>query len=405
VYSSGTTRFTRGPSGELLDAFGFANFNLGDVPVNLKAGRHTIYWGESLLTATHGIAYSQEAVDFQKALGSPGSQVKELFRPLNQISAQASVTETLTVGAQYYLQWEPFRFPEGGTYLGLFDAILAGPNRLPVAPGFAFPRSKDLEPDNSGNFGVMARWSPKWLEGTLGFYYRRYDEKIPWVLLGGNASGPTSFLLGYAKDVDMYGVSLAKEIGGVSIGAEVSYRHNGALNSAAGISDAGAQGDTQHVVINGLGLINKTPVFDTASYLVEFTYAHWSSVTKNPNLFHAVGFAPCVGQDASDGCITRNYYGIGINFTPTWFQVLPSVDLTMPITFEDGLSGNAANRGGGYEGQGDYSIGLSADWKQKYTFSLKFIDYLIKVKNVSTVNGEVPLSDRGWVVFTFKTTF
>src|SRR5262249_44149576 len=41
----------RGPWGEFLDAFGWARFDVGSMPVPVKAGRHSIYWGESLLLA------------------------------------------------------------------------------------------------------------------------------------------------------------------------------------------------------------------------------------------------------------------------------------------------------------------------------------------------------------------
>ncbi|ENO87365.1 hypothetical protein C666_11250 [Thauera linaloolentis 47Lol = DSM 12138] len=152
-YSSHTKRYHRGPSGEILDAFVFANFDVGEVPVNFKAGRHTIYWGESLLTAAHGIAYSQQPVDFLKALNNPGSEVKELYKPLGQISAQLGLTDTLWVAGQYYLEWDPFPFPEGGTYLGLMDGLLEGPTRLSLAPGFSVPHSKDLKPKDRGNWG------------------------------------------------------------------------------------------------------------------------------------------------------------------------------------------------------------------------------------------------------------
>ena len=43
-----TKRFSKGPSGEILDAFVFANVDAGNVPVNIKAGQHTVFWGESL---------------------------------------------------------------------------------------------------------------------------------------------------------------------------------------------------------------------------------------------------------------------------------------------------------------------------------------------------------------------
>jgi hypothetical protein len=33
--------------GELLDAFVFGNFELGDVAANVRVGRHTLYWGQS----------------------------------------------------------------------------------------------------------------------------------------------------------------------------------------------------------------------------------------------------------------------------------------------------------------------------------------------------------------------
>jgi hypothetical protein len=50
-YSSTTKRLYAGPSGELMDAFVFGGIDLGDVPVNVKLGRHTLYWGESLFSA------------------------------------------------------------------------------------------------------------------------------------------------------------------------------------------------------------------------------------------------------------------------------------------------------------------------------------------------------------------
>ncbi|MES2262693.1 MAG: DUF1302 domain-containing protein [Pseudomonadota bacterium] len=406
-YANYTKRYHAGASGEILDAFVFSNFDAGSVPVSVKLGRHSIYWGESLLTAGHGIAASQGPIDLIKALGNPGSQVKELFLPVSQASFQAGLTEELSIGGQYFFDWRPNRYPEGGTYLGLLDSLGEGPNALPVAPGFAFPRSQDLKPGGRGDFGVMARWSPQWLNGSAGFYYRKYDEKNPWLLLSGAAGAPTGYRLAYAQDLQLFGISLSKEFGGVSYGAEWSYRKNAALNSAPGDGGAleGARGNTHHVVVNALGLIGRTPLFDTANYLGELVYSRLDKVTRNAALFSGLGYAPCVGKDKYDACATKNYVGIALNFTPTWFQVLPSVDLQMPITYQTGLSGNSAVRAGGYQGQGDWSIGLTADWQQKYTFSLKYVDYLGKIKPNGQFNGELPLTDRGWLVATFKTAF
>jgi hypothetical protein len=83
-------RFAKGPSGEWLDAFAFANTEVAGMPLSVRVGRHTVFWGESLLAggAFHGVSYGQYSIDLWKALATPGIEVKELFRPRNSISAQ-----------------------------------------------------------------------------------------------------------------------------------------------------------------------------------------------------------------------------------------------------------------------------------------------------------------------------
>jgi hypothetical protein len=67
--------------------------------------------------------------------------------------------------------------------------------------------------------------------------------------------------------------------------------------------------------------------------------------------------------------------GLAVNFAPTWFQVFPGVDLIAPITWSQGLSGNAAIAFGGNEGTGNWSAGIAADILQRYRIDLKFSDY------------------------------
>jgi hypothetical protein len=61
-----------------------------------------------------------------------------------------------------------------------------------------------------------------------------------------------------------------------------------------------------------------------------------------------------------DGCATKNYVGIALAFTPTWFQSFPGVDLSLPVSYSRGLSGNSPLVFGGNQGLGNYSIGLGA---------------------------------------------
>ena len=102
--------------------------------------------------------------------------------------------------------------------------------------------------------------------------------------------------------------------------------------------------------------------------------------------------------------------GSALAFTPTWFQVFPGVDLSMPLSYAIGLYGNAATIFGGNQHNGNYSIGIGADVRQKYRFDLKYIDYLGDYRSnnvaVTSQNGFTTLlKDRGFLSLTFKTTF
>lgn len=421
-YSNYTKRFYRGPSGEVLDAFAFANFEAGEVPVRLKAGRHTVFWGESLFLggALHSVSYAQMPLDLQKGFATPGAEAKELFRPLNQLSGQAQLTDTLSVAAQYFLEWEAYRYPEGGTYLGPVDFAFNGPQRQ-FLPGLGFAANgKPVEPRQRGEYGVALRWSPEALDGTLGFYYRRYADKLPQALLTQLGAGVSRYNLIYADGIDLFGISLAKNIGGVSVGAELSHRRDTPLNAQIlGVSPTGLpargettgpRGDTWHALANVLGVVPDTPLFDSATWAAELTWARWGKVRSGENLFYAEGFAPCAARDKWDGCTTKNFWGAAFAFTPTWYQVMPGVDLSAPVSVAVGLKGNAPTVFGGNQGNGNYSIGLSADVHQKYRIELKYIDYFGKYRDngtaLTTQNGFTTLlQDRGFVSLTFKTTF
>jgi hypothetical protein len=423
-YSGYTKSLYAGPGGEVLDAFAFGGVDLGDVPVQVKAGRHSLYWGESLFLGghLHSVSYAQNPLDLQKGFATPGVEAKELFRPLNQLSAQAQLTDTLSVAGQYLLEWESARYPEGGTYLGPVDFAFNGPDRqfLPIAgAGFAY-RGAPSEPSQTGEFGLNARWSPKVLDGTVGFYYRRFADKLPQVLLTKVGAANTSVYNNiYADGIDLYGVSFAKNIAGISWGSEISTRRNTPLNAvtlgvAPGLPDAGdtkgPRGDTWHALVNAAGTVSKTPLFDAAVWAAELQWNNYTHVSSGANLFNAVGFASCAGKDKWDGCATKNYVGTSLAFTPTWYQVYPGVDLSAPITYAVGLSGNSAVTFGGNQKLGNYSVGLGADLYQKYRFDLKYIDYVGHYKDngtsVTSVNGFTTyLKDRGFVSLTFKTTF
>ena len=482
VLSPYTKRFGKGASGEMLDWFAFGAFDVGGMPVNVKAGQHTAYWGESLLLGglIHGIAYAQNSVDAWKLQATPGSEAKEYIRPRGAITIQAQPMHDLSLAGQWFYNWQAVRSPESGSYLSGTDmlnfggdSLITGPNPfaavIPGAPAaLRLWNAQAVKPSRYsaglGDFGLSARWSPEWLDGTLGAYYRNATDVLPQLMvtpgvvsvpaatctaIGGTPLTPTTCLanknattvqdlqkygkagtyqVAYGNDIHMYGMSLSKNIGGVSVGAEVSYRQNmpltsdavtvlpaalagsvpGAIATTAIPAEAdapGARGNTWHGLVNTTYVLAGTPLFDTATFAGEATAMHMASVTQNSAVYKGRD-----GYTAIDRP-TSNYFGLAAAFTPTWFQVLPSVDLTMPISWNQGISGNAATTFGGNENAGSWSFGLGATIRQIYLVNLSYIRYFGNYATAAngaatTFNGSsAAISDRGWVSLTFKTTF
>lgn len=413
-------------SGELLDAFVFGRIDLGDSPLDVRFGRHNIYWGESLFTPIHGVSYAQGAVNFSKSLATPGSEAKELFLPRNQLSALLRLNETFSFAGQYALEWKPFRLPEGGTYLGSTDFLFSGGTRVSPFATTRFVGDLDSGPNsrpkNRGDWGVNAKANTDF--GTFGIYYREFDDKVPQFLR--TTTGPTRFYSAYAKDVKLWGVSLSKEIGGgIALGSEIVRRENSVLNTVFGATEL-ARGDTWHALVNAIAIINKTAFFDMASVSGELTYSKLDKLRGKPANFRSVDHTctnnvGAAGGTWRDGCSTDDAWGLQLSFAPTWFQVLPGLDLSMPMSYSRGLKGNSPVPFGGNQDTGSWSLGLSADYKAKYKFDVTYIDYygLVNPRATpsafavpgigSTVlgssNGNGPIRDRGWLSVTFKTTF
>jgi hypothetical protein len=428
-YNSYASRYIAGPSGEILDAFVFTGFQLGNVGVNIKAGQHNVYWGESLYSIGNSIAYSQGPVDTIKAATSPGAEAKELFLPLKQISTTVQLTDELSFAAQYLLDWKPFRLVPGGTYFSSADGArsdLGAPADI-----FQIPNGRDIEPDSHGDYGLNLRWSPWWLGGTAGVYYRKFAEKLPWsftqvgvqqVAPGVFAGIPNAIRFNYARDTELYGLSLTKTLGTVSVASEVSYRRNTALNSVAGFTvissgDAGyaqaegARGDSLHALVNGIYLLPKTPIWDGGTFQAELAYNKLENITENADRFNGRGHG-CVTA-YSKNCADDHSLGMQMGFTPQWPQAFPGWDMSMPFSLAYGIDGNSPTLGGTNEGAYNYSVGINGVWKNQHNFTLAWIDSHADYKvnpasgyvTSDYTNGSAVQNNHGWLSFTYKTTY
>ncbi len=423
-YTGLTRDFYYGPYGEVLDAFVFANYTLGEVPVSLKAGQLTTYWGMALFYPG-GIAQSQHPLDGRKGAANPGSEVKELFLPLTQLNVQVQLTPTIAAEVQYYLDWANTRAPEGGTFLAAADLSLQGPQQLGGDPGLGanLLRRAPLEPDDQrGNWGVNFKFNPDFLRGqTVALYYREFDEKVPWVFLAlptMDDPKPFGYRAVYARKTKLAGMSFDGQIGPWAVGGEVGYHMDTGLKSTGfAFAEDGARGDTWHALVNGIYLLGRSPLWDTGNVVLELTYDRLDHVTENEDLFVRVdhGDTCTVGRGGPagswvDGCATKDAWGLNIRFAPQWLQALPSLDITLPLSYQTGLDGNSAISAYGVaEDATTLSLGIQFDYKVIHRLTLQYDDYFSKRHTDNGVavsgNGSYQTADRGRVSITYKVAF
>jgi hypothetical protein len=359
--------------------------------------------------------------------------VKELFLPRSQVVLSADITPEVSVTGEYFFQYAPNLYPEAGTYLGFFDVLFNGPTGPTNASILGFPAGNmgQVNPPNSdGNFGLKLSWSPKWIGGDLGFYYRVLDEVDPWPLLTfgnpGFPSGGAAIQDVYARKVKLYGLSFEKSFGEISTGWEISNRRHTELNSAfvAGPNDRGASGSITNVIGNTLIQLGGSPLWDTGVLLAEFSYTHLNSVQDNLAQYNGVGTSNCSlnGTPAAgtwrDGCSTNNSLAIAFLFDPQWLQALPGIDFDVPISYTYGVHGNPAYRASAFYAQDTniYSLGVKALYHQKTSVELSYNGYHWATNGTAQGpagpyyagfggNGPVAVNDRGWIALTVKTSF
>ncbi|MFO7528172.1 MAG: DUF1302 domain-containing protein [Marinobacter sp.] len=222
--------------GEFLDAYIFSDWYFGNVPVSLRYGNQVVSWGES--TFIQGGINVINPVDVQ-AFRAPGSELKDALLPVEMFYASAGVSQNITLEAFVQADWEATRPDDCGTFFSTNDfaadgcgpVLLAGqlPDSEAYAQGFIAPREGDREADEKDQFGVAMRWYvPALNDAELGFYYIKYNSRLPYV--SGVVNDPEadvtfpSYYIEYPENLDLYGISINTTVpGGWSLGAEYSF--------------------------------------------------------------------------------------------------------------------------------------------------------------------------------------
>ncbi len=184
---------------ELLDAYAWWQFQVGNGAGQIRAGRQVLNWGES--TFIPGGLSVINPVDLA-AIRVPGAELKEAFRPLGMVWASVDLSQNLSLEGFYQYEWDEIVVDPPGTYFSTNDFVGLGGQHVFLAfasfadtgespffvqpprdyPFMSVPRSATREADDGGQYGLALRWFiPAWNGTELGFYYLHYHSRLPTI--------------------------------------------------------------------------------------------------------------------------------------------------------------------------------------------------------------------------------
>ena len=383
-------RTLHGAKAELVDAFLYGSTELAGLPFSFRIGRHTLLWGESLFFPENGIAAGQAPVDDIKVLSRPTAYARDVFMPVAQASASLQLPDGFAVEGYYQFEWRKTRVPGSGSYLSSSDYYDAGGERYILRSGRYLLRDPDLTPPSSGQYGAALRWSGD--EVDYGLYALRFNAKDPKVYYRTDLG---TYGLVYPQGIEIYGVSASGYIGNSNIAAELSGRRNMPLvNSQLFLSPGQSAdayknaaypvGDTLHAQLSTITTFARTPIWDSADVNAEFAATQRLQVTQN-----AAELDPSVSK------LAVAFRG---SFEPTYFGVLPNLDLTLSLGLGYNLAGNSSTDSYQRAGAGDLDFGVTATYRVVWSANITLTHFLGDA-------SRQPLTDRDFIRFGIQRTF
>lgn len=194
---------TRGA--ELLDAFVFHNYMIGDQPGTVRLGKQVVSWGESTFIMNSINAINPIDVS---AFRRPGAELKEGLIPVNMFYVSQNITDRLSAEAFYQLSWKQTVVDNCGTFFSGADVAANGCNdnyqilnkqltgliagidqNAPgimaslginyTSEGLKIARGKDRKAGDSGQWGLALRWMGDNTE--YGAYVMNYHSRTPFL--------------------------------------------------------------------------------------------------------------------------------------------------------------------------------------------------------------------------------
>jgi hypothetical protein len=161
-------------------------------------------------------------------------------------------------------------------------------------------------------------------------------------------------------------------------------------------------GDTFHFNMSAISVLGATALWDGASFIGELAYNRRMKITKN--------------ADQLDTAATRSASAVQFVFQPEYFQVLPGLDVQLPIGVGYGIKGNSSVAGVSalmpIEGGGNISLGIKGEYQKVWQFGLNYTKYFGDKGSVIKYDADRPRlsfknfhGDRDFITLSVQRTF
>jgi hypothetical protein len=404
------TRKLAGRKAELLDAFIFGGWQLDEGrKLTARLGQHALVYGETLFFGDNGIARAQGPIDVWKLQSSPNAQFKEIIRPVPQLSGQVQLSRDVMLGAYYQFHWEADRMAPAGSYFSSANPIW-GSSLPEVITTSVLLAGGERKPSDSGQFGAQLKWRLD--ETDLGFYAARYHDKsgVLYSKLNVTSPAPGSWYYVFPDAVTTAGFSATQSIGNTNLSLEVSARNNMPLTNANIVypnvqaAPRYATGRTAHVNLSWLTSLAPSFLARESTLVGELA---WNRALSKNDPDHML-----------DELRTRDATALQVIFSPSYRQVLPGLDVNVPLGLRYVVDGNSSVTGLGWgaEHTGTATLGLEGTWQGVWQFSINYNKYLgapepfVNYKPLLTGGHAVyssgnPLADRDYIALSVRRTF
>lgn len=412
-----------GKRARLLDAYVYGVWYFGGTSLSVKLGNQVVAWGQSLFFPN--MAGLMAPSDATKS-NIPGTSVKQILLPTEQIYLQWGLTRRLNLSAFYQFDYDTSELPPVGSYFSSTDVVGPGsqfillppravkafrngliPN-VPAIPNFPakIPKGEPIKADSDGQWGVRGTYRIG-LGTVVGLHFLNMHAKNPTGVRVENGGVPglaarrASYHPFYASDIEMYAVSLATGVSGVAIGAELSFRDGAGVSVKAptllGSSfPTPTAADVWQANLNATKVIGPTAFWDRLVLIGALAGTSVESID------------PYVYKGKSYDQLADNYSEQAAAFSgtvsATYQEVYPGLDMTVSLSHENAFYGTTAVVAtlGSLGGEGDRRYGLTVSFQYlgNLTLSAGYNHYI-----GDPGSGVNPLADRSFAAFSAKYSF